>query len=70
MVEAPAKSYAVPVEIPVDLMIRLREWQTGGKYGNITLDYKDGKIVGWKVSQTERPTTSGSEALTPPQDTS
>ena len=62
---------AIILNIPHDLQEQMTLWEETKVYGNITLDYKDGVIVGWSTHQTHRPTTtSSSKGLTePPDDT-
>lgn len=39
------------VEIPVELMVKIREFLLASKTGNITLSIKDGKVMSWKVEE-------------------
>ena len=41
--------------VPVELAEKLREFLSAGKTGNITLNVKDGRIVGWQLTEFGRP---------------
>ena len=43
-----------PVQVPLLLAARFDEFAAGHKHGNITVDYRDGRIVGWTLKITER----------------
>ena len=41
--------------VPIELAEKLREFLSAGKTGNITLNVKDGRIVGWQLTEFGHP---------------
>lgn len=39
------------IDIPVEVLDKIREFLAAGKTGSVTLDIKEGRILAWKVTE-------------------
>ena len=42
---------AVTMNIPVELFAKMRDFLSSGKTGNVTLNVKEGIILGWSIEE-------------------
>lgn len=39
------------LDIPHELMAKIREFMLANKTGNVTLDVKEGQVLSWKITE-------------------